>query len=592
MIKNYSKIFWLVSLFLVIKIPTSYATEFTGTQNSFKSIKASYQAQEYQQTVIKATNYLKLYPKDTDVLLYLGYAYYNLKDYDNTIATFENLINRNPKYLDAWVLLAQAYRNKNENVQADNVIKNGLKYFPDNSELLAKQIPTITPAIPATTNPTIAQAINPPVEVSNPLLVSKQPQLENTTVSLLSNEKSPIVALAEKEKIQLPTEEQILSLYHAQKYPEVINLAKQYLQKYPKDVDISNLLALAYLKTKQYNLAAQLFSTMLAQDPSNIDLRKKLINAYFSQENYAAVIKTADAGLQTGESLETWQLEKAKAYYSLADFKNTVMTLSKIQQLDQYPDAQKLYEAVNEETQYRYTPHNEFGAYNSLIHISNPNQYWNIATLYGTRNNFYGAFGGFVNYQNRPAATGYQGGLTAQPKLTKTTFLASSYAYSDQPALFPNQYIYAELFQYLPLDFQVSGGNTYRKIENTYLNAYTGSLTKFIGRYQATIQPTRFIPKAGPTSTMCNFNLIRYGDNPDKYLSLVYAVGQSPDLDDLASVDFFKINDSIYMINGQQPMSGKFLVQYGFGFEHQEFPHNKVRELLYFNLGIKLREVA
>lgn len=567
------KVLLLCSLILFMEVSSCFAYQFTGSQNSFKTIKESYQAKEYQQTITKAKNYLKLYPKDTDVLLYLGYSYYNLADYDDAIVTFENLLNQNPKYLDAWVLLAQAYINKNQNAQATNVITHGLNYFPNNTELLAKA----------------AQITKPPIPISNPLLVS--PKIDvNRPVTLA---KSQPQAIAPKiVKPQYPTEEDILSLYHAQNYTQVISQAQQYLQQYPDDSDMRNLLVLAYLKSKQYTLAAKQLSIMLAHNPSDIDLRKRLIAAYFAEENYAAVIATANAGLDQNNANQVWQLEKAKAYYSLADYKSAVLTLQKIESLDEYPDAKKLYEVVSDETQYRYTPHNEFGAYNSLIHISNPNQYWNIATLYGSHNNQHGSLGGFVNYQNRPNETGYQWGLAAQPLLTKTTYLASSYAYSDQPALFPNQYIYGELFQYLPFDLQISGGDTYRKIEKTYLNAYTASLGKTLGNYQATIRPTHFIPKLGPKSTLYNFNLIRYADNPDKYISLVYAVGQSPDLDDLASVDFFKINDSIYMINGQQPMSGKFLIQYGFGFERQEFPRNKVRNLIYFNLGAKIREVS
>jgi len=525
-------------------------------QGDYFSIKQAYQQKQYQKAIELSNNYLKLYKKDTDVLFFQGYSYYQLHDYKNASEAFEKLLAISNKYPEAWYALGQSYINLNDYPKALNVVNKGLAQNPADKNLLVLEHRL---AILMKTN----------VKTTKPSQIAKTPSSTQ----------------------HIPTEQTILQQYKKMQYQQAENDAQIYLSHYPQDTDMQYLLGLIYLKQNKQQKAEQQFKIALTHSPTNKTYRIALINVLFLQHKYQDVITISNQGLQTNTNTEDWQYEKAKAYYQLQDYRNAVISLQQIKKLSEYPDAKKLFDDINDETQFRYVAHNEFGIFDSHMSVKNPNEPWNIVSLYGFRKNEYGSFGGFVNYQYRPEHTGYQWGLAATPLLTNSTYLDLSYAYSDQPNLFANDDIYAEAYQYLPKGFQISLGDDYRKITSSYLNAYTGSIASVITNYEFRLRPIHYVPNQGPQSTMYKLTARRFGENPDQYLGLVYATGQSPDLDNLQTINFFKINDDIYMFEGQQPFNSKFLMQYGLGYEHQVFPNGKVRRFYYVNLGAKFRGI-
>jgi len=582
----------------------SYTFKHSASANSPESIQNYYYNQEYKKVIVHGNQFLKLYPKDTDILLYVGLAYYKQKNYQKAITTFTAIVNLSTKYKTVWPLLAQSYINLKQYPQALNVVKNGLKFYPKNKKLLKKKayLENITTAkketgqstqqvakektsIKKVVATTISTEKSIPQKPSKPTTIAHKSTAQKTTTP-----KKPVTKTLPKS--QAITYQDILGCYKSKQYSKSIALAKTYLVKYPDDTDVRNLLGLSYMKQKKHVNAERQFRLILSKNKNNTNARKRLIDTLFAQEKYHEIIIETNQGITDDSHKNEWLYEQAKAYYMLDNYKSSIKSLEKISDLDKDLEAKKLYDAINEETHYRYLAHNEFGLYNSQIQVRKPNEPWNLTTLYGLRKNDYGAFGGFVKYQHRPNETGYQWGLTAQPLITKTTYLDLAYAYSDEPALFANDFVYAEGYQYLPWALRASLGDGYRKIEQTYLNAYTGSVAKFIDNYEIGVRPTHFVPKEGPESTLYKAYITRYGvTNPDRQITLTYADGQSPDLADLQTVNFFKVDDTFYMLSGQEPVNKRLLFQYGLGYERQRFPNGRIRRYYYIDIGAKFKAV-
>lgn len=560
-----------ILLIVLLSIPSyAYTQKHSAYNNSPENIRRDYYAHKYENVIIYGNNYLKLYPKDTDILLYVGYSYYKRKEYQEAIDAFTKIVNLSNKYEEVWPVLAQSYISLEQYPQALNVVNNGLNKFPKNKALLKDKAYLENKLKPSLATKTASDT------------------LTKETKNLVIAQKSNQTILKKQNKI---TYEKILATYKSKNYTKAELLSKQYLTQYPKDTDVKYILALSYIKQKKYTKAEKTLTTLLNKSPNNLEARKQLINTLFAQKKYTKVISVANDGIAVGDNKNEWYYQQGKAYYQQGEYKKAITTLQKINNLDHYTQAKKLYESINEETGYQYIPHNEFGFYNSQIQVRNPDEPWNITMLYGLRKNDYGAFGGFVNYQHRPDNTGYQWGLIAQPKLTQSTYLDLAYAYSDEPALFANDYIHAEAYQYLPFAFKLSLGDGYRKIEKTNLNAYTASLTKALSNYEIGVRPIYYVPKEGPNSTLYKLYLKRYGEDPEQQIGFVYATGQSPDLDDLQTVNFFKVDDNFYMINGQQPVNKKLLFQYGLGYEEQKFPNGTIRRYIYINIGAKFKAI-
>ena len=213
---------------------------------------------------------------------------------------------------------------------------------------------------------------------------------------------------------------------------------------------------------------------------------------------------------------------------------------------------------------------------------------WSGITLY--RKNEYGAFGGGVNYANRQGMGAPQLYLNAQPKINKNIWLDLTYAQANKPNILPNNTLIAEINMLIGNGFELSAGEGYRKIKNTYFNTISAGIGKYIGNYYFSFRPDYFVPKSGPRSILYTIKARRYSeDNSEQYIGVVLASGTSPDLFDLLTVSFFNVKNSIFLLEGQQPIKDTLFFLYGGGYETQKYPNGFTRRLAYGTLGLKLR---
>lgn len=237
----------------------------------------------------------------------------------------------------------------------------------------------------------------------------------------------------------------------------------------------------------------------------------------------------------------------------------------------------------------RDKPHFEITASSINASVNEPDQVWDFSSLYLYRKNDYGTFGGIINYASRLNKTATQGMAVLMPKVNDDIWLDLRYGYANTPELIPDQTYKFEVYKNISKTVVVSFGDTYKRITSTYFNTYTLSIGKYWGYYYFAFRPYYFVPKAGPRSALFRFEAKRYWDNPDKNFGFAFATGTSPDLFDLLTVQFFKVQNNIFLVEGQQPLNDAWSFLYGAGYETQLFPSGFIRRLPFINLGIKAR---
>lgn len=533
---------------------------------TINNIESVYQRQQYAEVLILTQQYLSYYPKDPDAYLFQGYAHYQLKQYEQAEHDFKQVLALDNHYPDAWVALANLYRAQNNTTLAMQTIQLGLIQLPKNTSLLEAQT-TIQNSLKQQTQVDLAAVTVPKLTLALP-------------TTLISPSASTI-----------PSSAGIIKLYQQRQLNEAKRQALVYLKTYPQDGDIHYILGLIYQQQGAFTLAQTQFTTVLAAYPNYPGVRIALIQVLIEQKNYDQALATVEQGLAAPGEHPELQYHKATILYAQQNYQGAIKTLQAIPHYQQDTNANALYDAINQQTNYRYISYAKVGLNSSVIPVRNPDQTWSVSSVYAEYDTPEGLMGVQVNYQTRPKdLQSPQYMIYAQPWLTKTNYLSLNYAFANKPELFPNQLAYAEDYQLLPDNFGISLGDTYRKMPQTYLNAYTGSINKYWGNYYMELRPTYFIPKQGRRSLLWSTNIRKYF-NDVSYIGIILASGTSPDLADLNTVNFLQTHIKTYMLTGQMKVNEQVAMQYGAGQQLQDFGHHNLRHYTYLNLGFSFRDV-
>src|SRR3990167_9812288 len=103
---------------------------------NLEEIKQFYQDKRYKKIISVSEEYLKKYPDDVDIKLYLGLAYYQTQSTEKSIKILRSALTNFPNYLDVRIALINAYSSLEKYPQAQLLINEGLKQKPENKQLL------------------------------------------------------------------------------------------------------------------------------------------------------------------------------------------------------------------------------------------------------------------------------------------------------------------------------------------------------------------------------------------------------------------------------------------------------------------------
>lgn len=320
------------------------------------------------------------------------------------------------------------------------------------------------------------------------------------------------------------------------------------LNKYPDYHDIRTFLASTYAWDGDYKKARKEYAYVIEKAPQN-------------KENWVAAIKNEswsdahyDALEMSKKALKIFPNDTEITLLKASALKNTdkpIEAQTTIKELiAKNPDNQDAKEFLNDLNSTLRT--NSIGvraAVDLYSKVFDPMQYYTLS--YGKQTK-YGSIIGKFNFSRRFNENGTQVEFDMYPKITKGLYAYVNVGFANT-FLFPDLRYGAELYKSLPHSLEISAGFRTLKYSTT-TNIYTGSIGWYTGNSYWSLRPY-FTPGDGGTSTSAALNYRKYRRNADNYISFVYSMGISPEVNQFK----FDANDaSILNLKTQRLNVGYF----------------------------------
>lgn len=295
------------------------------------------------------------------------------------------------------------------------------------------------------------------------------------------------------------------------------------LKKYPDYHDIRTFLASTYSWDGDYKKARKEYAYVIEKAPQNKENWVAAIkNESWSDAHYDA-LEMAKTALKIFPNDTEITLLKASA---LKNIDKPIEAQSTIKELvAKNPDNQEAKEFLNNLNSSVRT--NNIGVRASVDVYSktfDPMQYYSLSYSKQTK---YGSIIGRVNFNRRFNENGAQLEVDMYPKITKGLYAYVNLGYANS-FIFPDLRYGAELYKSLPHSLEISAGFRTLKYSTT-TNIYTGSIGWYTGNSYWSLRPY-FTPGDGGTSTSAALNYRKYRSNADNYISFVYSMGISPEV--------------------------------------------------------------
>lgn len=549
----------LLGLLLFLALPI-FAQETSKNDITYKSLMERYSHGEKQESRQDAQIYLKQHPRDVDILLFLANTDYKEQHYELAETTLNKILMIMPSYLDARLLLIDTNKKQGKYSEAITNAKIGLILSPNNQQLQTE-----------------LTALN---NLSKPVTVEKSQTPIQTTISATTvNESQKKTSSADKT-----TFDQIKKEYQNNNLTTAKLLAKKYLIDYPQDDDARFILGKIYEKQNDKKLAIVEYKAILKHNPHYLDAKKALDHLTVKQPTEkTAETKKPNLDFYTIKALHYFNKDNyyMSAYYAKKAVKNYT----------ENKQSKEILSEINDISPKYLKGLNEIGIISEEDYVSDRNAGWNYSNLFYKRYTPFGSVTAKLNYTYRNGGQALQEALESALVFNKYFYVNIDGGYAANQNLYPNYYVGAEAYGYIPKIFDLSFGDKYSNIINdTGFYTYTGSLSKTFKDYWISFRPYRFVPNAGDKSILYTATFRRYFANEDGYISLTVGHGQSPDLNDLQTVDFIVVNNTIVVLNIQIPFIDHRLVfNIGSDYQRQVFPAGNIREITGGIAGIKLR---
>ncbi len=503
---------------------------------TLEDIKILIAQEKWAEAKQSADIYRQHYPEDADGLLELGVIKNHEKNYAEVVKILEPALVKYPHYVDIRLTLINAEMGLKQPQKALSLIEDGLMLDPSNEILLKKRAGL---------------------------------QLENIKILIAEEKWTEAKQSADIYRQHYPEDADGLLEWgiienHAKDYAEVIKILGPALVKYPNYLDIRLTLINAEMGLKQPQKALSLIEDGLMLDPRNEILLKKRADIQFENGDPVASAKTLQQLLSINpqndqaKNLLT-EIQNTPPEYGIGPYKVGVETWT--------ADTKNVNQSASTE------------------------QTWYYDSLYLGANTDYGYVQLSGNYANRLGFQGTQGKLEFDPKINSYLYFELVTGYSEQEVLFPHYLVGGEGYVYIPHLLDVSLGETYRNLGATYLNTYTGSLSKSIQQYWFSFKPYYFVPSNdGPQSVLYTAKVRRYFGSPDFYVELSGGIGHSPDLPDLLAAAFIKVKNNYVQVKLNLPLDEhRYVLSVGPQYERLTYPSGTILTLWSGELDLSIR---
>lgn len=395
--------------------------------------------------------------------------------------------------------------------------------------------------------------------------------------------------------IQKVDYEVIKKYFQNKQYNYAKELALNYLEKTPHDADVRLVLGQIYMREKCYCQAKQEFLQIVTEYPKYVDAWVFLAEIELVQDNTYTALVFVHKGLRHKNNDPFLMIEKAKVLFALHQYAQAAalaqeVILKNCANEEAVKQANTVLESVRDVNP-RYTYGlNQIGIWSLNDHVSDLRAWWDYSGVYYSRDTYLGRMAANVNYANRLGEQANQAAFEFSPILHKYIYMDLVAARATNPAIFPDYVFGGEIYFSPPSFIDMSFGEKYSQITNTYFNLYTGSVSKEIKNWWFSFRPNHYIPKRGATSTLYIGTVRRYFGTDDHYIGITVGGGKSPDLADLQTVSFIVIRNNFITGVYEFPIfDHRLIIDIGGEYQRWVYPTGLVRKLKGGLVGMKYR---
>lgn len=132
----------LLFVFLLFTIPVQgqWLKMIESSDNLYNEAKREIELKHYQRAINMCNKAIDISPKNLDIHLLLGHAYSLAGKVDSARSELNYVLDKNPRYRDAYIYLVNMEDQACNYLQALEYADMGLKYFPNDRDLLLKKL--------------------------------------------------------------------------------------------------------------------------------------------------------------------------------------------------------------------------------------------------------------------------------------------------------------------------------------------------------------------------------------------------------------------------------------------------------------------
>ncbi|NLF41546.1 MAG: YaiO family outer membrane beta-barrel protein [Bacteroidales bacterium] len=347
-----------------------------------------------------------------------------------------------------------------------------------------------------------------------------------------------------------------------EKTEEARVICNQILVSYPEYHDAAILMGRTYAWESRFDEARKYILPVLDQDPMHKEAIYAMIDVSMWSGSFEEAIKYIDLALLQTPASVPLLIRKAQALIGLGKEDQAALILNQVLDID--PSNKEAIELLNSLNINKLKNRLTLGYHGDYFEDGSP---WHLGYLeYARRTKAVGTLIGRVNYARKFDRDGVQFEVDAYPIITSGTYLYLNAGYSPDD-LFPTTRFGFEVFQSLPLSFEVSAGFRMLNYVHNDLMVLTGSVSKYYKKYYFSFRPYFTFASTGGDSQAYYLTARRYFTSTDHHLTLIIGTGFSADDGPLMQGDRYNIERNKAMLYYQQKLSPRFLIRAGMGYQ-------------------------
>lgn len=184
---------------------------------------------------------------------------------------------------------------------------------------------------------------------------------------------------------------------------------------------------------------------------------------------------------------------------------------------------------------------------------------------------------------------GAQFELDAYPGFAPGVYGYLNFGTSSAHSFFPKFRFGGELHVGLPAGLEASAGLRHLRFSESDVTVYTGSLTKYKGRYLFSGR-TYVTPKdEGGASVSGQFGARYYMGDRYNFVGLTIGLGSRPDIDEITDVQLQRLNSQSIRLQTELPLNRRWNISFNGGYRREELPTDSFRYQATFGTGLQVK---